>query len=215
MKRSLPIVCFCCSPSLRARCSPVAVATTMTTTRVRRPHGGGDAGVRGGLHDGDAWPTPGRSGSAPSSTSRASATSTSRPTSPRASTSRSARSSPASSASARTTSSASRPCRPTERASSRTDRVDLVIATYTINDERKEQVDFAGPYYVAGQDLLVRQDDDSINGPDDLAGKKVCAATGSTPIERIRTDYPRGRCRSSSTPTPSASTSSRPTRSTR
>ena len=35
------------------------------------------------------------------------------------------------------------------------DRVDIVIATYTINDERKEQVDFAGPYYVAGQDLLV------------------------------------------------------------
>jgi glutamate transport system substrate-binding protein len=70
------------------------------------------------------------------------------------------------------------------------DRVDLVIATYTINDERKAQVDFAGPYYVAGQDLLVREDDDSINGPTDLAGKKVCAATGSTPIERIRTDYP-------------------------
>jgi glutamate transport system substrate-binding protein len=70
------------------------------------------------------------------------------------------------------------------------DRVDLVIATYTINDERKEQVDFAGPYYVAGQDLLVREDDDSINGPDDLAGKRVCAATGSTPIENIRENYP-------------------------
>lgn len=70
------------------------------------------------------------------------------------------------------------------------DRVDLVVATYTINDERKAQVDFAGPYYVAGQDLLVREDDDSINGPDDLAGKRVCAATGSTPIERIRTAYP-------------------------
>jgi glutamate transport system substrate-binding protein len=68
--------------------------------------------------------------------------------------------------------------------------VDLVIATYTINDERKEKVDFAGPYYVAGQDLLVAADDDSINGPDDLAGKRVCAASGSTPIERIRTDYP-------------------------
>ena len=65
-----------------------------------------------------------------------------------------------------------------------------MIATYTINDERKEQVDFAGPYYVAGQDLLVREDDDSINGPDDLAGKRVCAATGSTPIQRIRDDYP-------------------------
>ena len=71
-----------------------------------------------------------------------------------------------------------------------TDRVDLVIATYTINDERKAQVDFAGPYYVAGQDLLVSEDDDSINGPDDLAGKKVCAATGSTPIQRIRESYP-------------------------
>jgi glutamate transport system substrate-binding protein len=70
------------------------------------------------------------------------------------------------------------------------DRVDIVIATYTINDERKQQVDFAGPYYVAGQDLLVREDDDSINGPDDLAGKRVCAASGSTPIENIRENYP-------------------------
>lgn len=68
--------------------------------------------------------------------------------------------------------------------------VDIVIATYTINDERKGVVDFAGPYYVAGQDLLVAEDDDSIQGPDDLAGKRVCAASGSTPIERIRQDYP-------------------------
>ena len=69
-------------------------------------------------------------------------------------------------------------------------RVDIVIATYTINDKRKEQVDFAGPYYVAGQDLLVAKDDDSITGPDTLAGKKVCATTGSTPIQNIRTKYP-------------------------
>jgi glutamate transport system substrate-binding protein len=71
-----------------------------------------------------------------------------------------------------------------------TDRVDLVIATYTINDERKQEIDFAGPYYVAGQDLLVGVDDDSINGPDDLAGKRVCAASGSTPIQNIRDNYP-------------------------
>src|SRR5688572_9630299 len=70
------------------------------------------------------------------------------------------------------------------------DRVDIVIATYTINDKRKEQIDFAGPYYVAGQDLLVAKDDDSINGPETLAGKRVCAATGSTPIQNIRTNYP-------------------------
>jgi glutamate transport system substrate-binding protein len=70
------------------------------------------------------------------------------------------------------------------------DQVDFIVATYTINDARKQVVDFAGPYYVAGQDLLVREDDDSINGPDDLAGKRVCAVTGSTPIQRIRTSYP-------------------------
>lgn len=68
--------------------------------------------------------------------------------------------------------------------------VDLVIATYTINDERKQRLDFAGPYYVAGQDLLIGADDDSIKGPEDLAGKKVCAASGSTPIENIRENYP-------------------------
>ncbi|WP_432520030.1 glutamate ABC transporter substrate-binding protein [Kineococcus sp. SYSU DK006] len=68
--------------------------------------------------------------------------------------------------------------------------VDMVIASYTINDKRKEVVDFAGPYYVAGQDLLVRADDDSITGPDSLAGKKVCSVEGSTPATRIRDEHP-------------------------
>ncbi len=68
--------------------------------------------------------------------------------------------------------------------------VDMVVATYTINDERKQVVDFAGPYYVAGQDLLVRADDDTINGPDDLSGKTVCSVDGSTPAQRITEEYP-------------------------
>lgn len=65
-------------------------------------------------------------------------------------------------------------------------QVDYYVGTYTINDARKEQISFAGPYFVAGQDLLVRSDDDSITGPDTLTGKRVCSATGSTPIRRIR-----------------------------
>lgn len=69
-------------------------------------------------------------------------------------------------------------------------RVDMVVATYTITDSRKEKVSFAGPYYVAGQDLLVRSDETAITGPDTLAGKKVCTASGSTPAKRIKTDYP-------------------------
>ncbi|QXC60432.1 glutamate ABC transporter substrate-binding protein [Aquihabitans sp. G128] len=71
--------------------------------------------------------------------------------------------------------------------------VDLYVGTYTINDERKEQVSFAGPYFVAGQDLLVQKDDDDIKGPDDLDGKNVCSATGSTPIERIKTEHPKAK----------------------
>jgi len=69
-------------------------------------------------------------------------------------------------------------------------RVDIVVATYTINDKRKEVIDFAGPYYLAGQQLLVLEDNTDINGPDDLAGKKVCSVEGSTPAENIRTNYP-------------------------
>ncbi len=69
-------------------------------------------------------------------------------------------------------------------------QVDIVVATYTINDERKQVVDFAGPYYVAGQTIMVLESNTDINGPDDLAGKKVCSVEGSTPAERIRTDYP-------------------------
>ncbi|WP_211977660.1 glutamate ABC transporter substrate-binding protein [Brevibacterium sp. W7.2] len=66
--------------------------------------------------------------------------------------------------------------------------VDMVVATYTINDERKQVVDFAGPYYVAGQDLLVKSDSD-IAGPEDLAGRKVCSVDGSTPAQRIQDEY--------------------------
>ena len=67
--------------------------------------------------------------------------------------------------------------------------VDIVVATYTINDERKQKVNFAGPYYVAGQDLLVPTAS-TITGPEQLAGKKVCSVTGSTPAKRMQSDYP-------------------------
>jgi glutamate transport system substrate-binding protein len=67
-------------------------------------------------------------------------------------------------------------------------QVDLVVATYTINDDRKKVVNFAGPYYVAGQDLLVPASS-TITGPEGLAGKKVCSVTGSTPAKRIKTTY--------------------------
>ena len=73
-------------------------------------------------------------------------------------------------------------------------KVDYVVATYTINAKRKRVVDFAGPYYVAGQDIMVKKGNPlGIKGPDDLAGKKVCSVSGSTPAENIRTHYPKAK----------------------
>jgi glutamate transport system substrate-binding protein len=69
-------------------------------------------------------------------------------------------------------------------------QIDYYVGTYTINDNRKKLVGFAGPYYMAGQSLLVRTDEDDIHGPEDLDGKRVCSAAGSTPYQRIERDYP-------------------------
>ncbi|MFI0938310.1 glutamate ABC transporter substrate-binding protein [Streptomyces sp. NPDC021020] len=69
-------------------------------------------------------------------------------------------------------------------------QIDMYVGTYTINPLRKRQVGFAGPYYMAGQSLLVRADENDIHGPQDLKGKKVCSAAGSSSIQRIQSDYP-------------------------
>src|SRR5690625_7093050 len=47
-------------------------------------------------------------------------------------------------------------------------QVDMIFATYSITEERAERVDFAGPYFMAGQDILVRVDEEDITEPEDL-----------------------------------------------
>lgn len=65
--------------------------------------------------------------------------------------------------------------------------VDIVVATYTINDKRKEVISFAGPYYNAGQDILVLAGNpEGIEGPEDLEGKPVCTVAGSTSEANIK-----------------------------
>ena len=71
-----------------------------------------------------------------------------------------------------------------------TGQVNMIVATYSITDKRKQQVSFAGPYFIAGQDLLVRADDSSITGPDSLTGKKLCSVTGSTSAQKVKDKYP-------------------------
>ena len=67
--------------------------------------------------------------------------------------------------------------------------VDMVIATYTINKPRLEVIDFAGPYFVAAQDILVRADEKDITGPETLGGKNLCSVTGSNSAERVKEEY--------------------------
>ena len=64
-------------------------------------------------------------------------------------------------------------------------QVDMIFATYSITDTRKEVVDFAGPYFVAGQDLLISVDSD-ITSPEDLNGKNLCSVTGSTSAQKVK-----------------------------
>ena len=50
------------------------------------------------------------------------------------------------------------------------DQVDVVFATYSITDARKELISFAGPYYSTQQSILVMAENEDIDGLDDLAG---------------------------------------------
>ncbi|MFD7281410.1 glutamate ABC transporter substrate-binding protein [Streptomyces sp. NPDC059862] len=63
--------------------------------------------------------------------------------------------------------------------------VKFIAATYSITDERKAKVDFAGPYLLAHQDLLVKADSDITEGTD-LNGKKLCSVTGSTSAQNVQ-----------------------------
>ncbi|MCL8012945.1 glutamate ABC transporter substrate-binding protein [Streptomyces sp. AS02] len=66
--------------------------------------------------------------------------------------------------------------------------VKFIAATYSITDERKKSVDFAGPYLLAHQDLLVKADSD-ISEATDLNGKNLCSVTGSTSAQNVKNDF--------------------------
>ncbi len=70
------------------------------------------------------------------------------------------------------------------------DQVKFIVATYSITDARKQKVDFAGPYLLTGQSLLVKADNTDIAGAESLQNnKKLCSVSGSTPAQRIKDKY--------------------------
>ncbi|WP_245777752.1 glutamate ABC transporter substrate-binding protein [Lentzea xinjiangensis] len=67
---------------------------------------------------------------------------------------------------------------------------DIVVSTYSITDKRKEIVDFVGPYFVAGQDLLVRMNETRISGPKSLnAELRLCSTAGSTSAAYVKEQF--------------------------
>ena len=72
---------------------------------------------------------------------------------------------------------------------------DLILSTMTINAERDEEIDFSEPYFVARGRILVKESDTSIKGVDDLDGKEVCTALGSTYADTLKEDAPRAKRR--------------------
>jgi glutamate transport system substrate-binding protein len=67
--------------------------------------------------------------------------------------------------------------------------VDLILSTMTITRERDKEIDFSEPYYIAGGRVLVPSDSD-IQGIEDLGGRRVCTARGSTYQQTIKQQAP-------------------------
>ena len=68
-------------------------------------------------------------------------------------------------------------------------KVDMIVASYTVNDARKARVDFAGPYFMAHQDLLIRRNDEELTGPEKLHGRTLCAAANTTGAQNLVARY--------------------------
>ncbi|WP_375429719.1 glutamate ABC transporter substrate-binding protein [uncultured Friedmanniella sp.] len=66
---------------------------------------------------------------------------------------------------------------------------DLVFSTYSITEDRKQEVDFAGPYFVAHQTLLVRRNEEDISSPETLNGRTLCSVTGTTSSAYIKDNF--------------------------
>ncbi|REE98725.1 amino acid ABC transporter substrate-binding protein (PAAT family) [Thermomonospora umbrina] len=63
-------------------------------------------------------------------------------------------------------------------------RADLVL-TFSVMPERKRRLTFAGPYYLAYQDILVRDDERGIRGVRDLKGRRICDVAGARAAVRV------------------------------
>ena len=70
---------------------------------------------------------------------------------------------------------------------------DLILSTMTINEERVGEINFSDPYFIAKGRILVKSDNDEIQGVEDLGGKNVCTALGSTYEATLKKQAPKAK----------------------
>ncbi|MFY9918725.1 MAG: transporter substrate-binding domain-containing protein, partial [Mycobacterium sp.] len=63
-------------------------------------------------------------------------------------------------------------------------QVDLVVRTFSITCERKQNIDFSSTYFYANQKILARRGSE-IQSAADLSGKRVCSVSGTTSLKRV------------------------------
>lgn len=69
-------------------------------------------------------------------------------------------------------------------------RFDLAVSAIYITDERRKVVDFTDPYFAGGLVVMVKDNNQTIKTPADLAGKKVSVQVGTKSVTFLRDNYP-------------------------
>lgn len=72
-------------------------------------------------------------------------------------------------------------------------KLDTVANQVAVTDERKELYDFSDTYSYAGTQIVVAEDNDEINGLEDLAGKEVMTVLGSNHAKNLESKDPDGK----------------------
>jgi polar amino acid transport system substrate-binding protein len=70
---------------------------------------------------------------------------------------------------------------------------DAVVSSVSINDERKQNMDFTEPYYDSGQSLMVlKENEEAFQTLDDLKGKNIGVQSGTTGEDFAKENTPEG-----------------------
>jgi len=69
-------------------------------------------------------------------------------------------------------------------------RFDVIASAMYITEERRKVIEFSDAYYPGGLVIMVKADNKSINGPDDLKGKSVAVQTGTKSVTFLKEKYP-------------------------